>query len=134
MLVHIKGIKGARNERKIKGMGDVKTHVTLAREGKLVSVARDWHKRGEGGSESSDGWNVKQHVFKKDEPTNVSRPKKSSHSGLSDLYMDEKVKKQQIEAAKDQLQELKQAAAEGISVTPGEIERLEAKLSELGAG
>ena len=64
----------------------------------------------------------------------MSAKKKSSHSGLSDLYLDEKVKKQQIEIAKDQLQELKQATAEGISVAPGEIERLEARLSELGVG
>ena len=73
MLVHIKGIKGV-GERKIKGMGDVKTHVTLAREGKLVSVARDWHKRGEGSPESSD-WSLDRHVFKKDRPVNVSQKK-----------------------------------------------------------
>ena len=116
---------------KVKGVRDIKTHTTLAREGKLVSVARDWHKRGQsgsgGGTESSD-WSVERHVFKK-ESANARRGRTApSHY---DLRL--KARKRQAQVIQDQLREMEQAMAEGIPVAADELERLKTRLSQLGA-
>ena len=114
----------------IKRLRDIKTHGTLAREGKLVSVARDWQKRSEGGggegnAAGSNSWNVQQHVFRKD--SEKGKPAKKS------FILDGKIKSHQIEELKNSLAELEQAASEGIMVSADELERIKARLAELQA-
>ncbi len=113
----------------IRGIHDIKTHGTLAREGKLISVARDLHKvRGQEGHNGSSDWDISKHVYKK----GTMKVRRSQAVPLySDLYLDEKIKKHQIEVVEDQLQEMNQAMAEGIPVSVSELERLKAKLSQL---
>ncbi len=125
----------------IKGIHDIKTHGSLAREGKLVSVARDWHKReggnGEGNAAGSDSWNVQQHVFRKDSGKGKPVRKVSStrvHTPFNqDPNLDGKIKSRQIEELKNSLAELEQAASEGIIVSADELERIKARLAELKA-
>jgi len=123
----------------IKGLRDIKTHVTLAREGKLVSVARDWHKRSEGGggagnAAGSDSWNVQRHVFRKDSGKGKPAKKVSSPvTPFQDPNSDEKIKSRKIEELKSSLVELEQAASEGIMVSADELKRLQARLAELQA-
>ncbi len=108
----------------IRGMHDIKTHATLAREGKLVSVARDWHKRNSNPTNSDSDWNTKHHVYNK--PT-----QKPSSNPYADPYTDEKIKGCQVQIIKDQLQEMHQAVAEGLEINANEFERLEVQLFKL---
>ena len=125
--------------RDIKNYRNIKTHGSLAREGKLVSVARDWHKRSEGGggagnAAGSDSWNVQQHVFRKD--SGKGKPVKKISSPVTlfqDPNLDEKIKSRQIEELQNSLAELEQAVSEGISVSADEFKRLKARLAELQA-
>ncbi len=122
---------------KIKGIHDIKTHGSLARGGKLVSVARDWHKRSEGGSgagnaEGSDSWNVQQHVFRKDSGKGKLAKKVSSPiTSFQELNFGEKIKSRKIEELQNSLVELEQADSEGLPVSANELERIKARLAEL---
>ncbi len=124
---------------KMKGMHDIKTHGSLAREGKLVSVARDWHKCSEGGggtgnSAGSDNWNVKQNVFRKDSGKGkLAKKVSSSVTPFQDPNLEEKIKYRKIEELQNSLKELKQAASERIPVSVNELERIKSRLAELQA-
>lgn len=115
-----------------RGVHDIKTHSTLAREGKLIGVARDWHKirngAGDNSSPESSDWSIGKHVYNKGS-TKVRRSRAMSF--YSDLYLDEKIKKYQMQLIQDQLQEMNQAMAEGILVSVSELERLKVRLSQL---
>ena len=118
--------------RCIKGFRDIKTHGSLAREGKLISVARDWHKyrRSSDGNSTQESWDgrVENHLYKSG-PWPVQ-----TKSLFSDFYLGEKIRKYQTEFIQGLLEELRQASAEGISVLTDELEHLEKKLAKLKAG
>lgn len=119
--------------RRIKGLHDIRTHGSLAQEGKLISVARDWHRTGSNRAmdETASGfWDgkVEQHLYKKG-PTRTSPLSRTAP--LPFLY--EKIKIQQIQMIQDLIKEVRQAMTEGIPVAKGEFQRLEARLSQLKA-
>ncbi|MBI2035321.1 MAG: hypothetical protein HYT12_01410 [Candidatus Liptonbacteria bacterium] len=112
---------------RIMGLRDIKTHSTLAREGRLVGVARNLHRqRNEADDAQRREWKVERYIFKK--------PAKRRASNFHrELYLEKKVKLRQIEVARDLLEELHQAIAEGIPVAAHELERLRARLAQLEA-
>lgn len=120
---------------RIKGLRDIRTHGSLAREGTLTSVARDWHKiRGSASimdDASSGSWDgrVENCIYKKG-TARIARPFRTRllHH---DLHLGERIRKQQIESTQSLLEELRQALAEGIPVASGELRRLEARLAHL---
>ncbi len=116
----------------MRGIHDIKTLGTLAREGKLIGVARDWHnvkgQAGHNGSPESSDWNINKHVYKGS--TMVRRSRATFF--YPDLYLDEqKIKECQIKLIQGQLQEMNQALVEGIPVSVSELERLKERLSQL---
>lgn len=124
----------------IKGLHDIKTHGSLAREGKLVSVARDWHKiNGGGGGIGSAGGNTgdwSPHVYRSEKEIKRSKPAKRFSSPITpfqDPNLDGKIKSCQIEELQNSLAELEQAVSEGLSVSADELERIKARLAELQA-
>ncbi len=128
--------------RDIKNYSNIKTHGSLAREGKLVSVARDLH-NGSGfgggiGSAESKGnmgdWSS--HVYNKEKEIRKGKPAKRFSSPITpfqDPNFDGKIKSRQIEELQNSLAELEQAASEGFSVSADELSRLKARLAELQA-
>ncbi len=126
--------------RKMRGIHDIKTHGSLAREGKLVSVARDWHKiNGGGGGIGSAGGNMgnwSPHAYRGEKEIKRSKPAKRFSSPITpfqDPNLDGKIKSRQIEELQNSLAELEQAAGEGLSVSANELKRLKARLAELQA-
>lgn len=120
---------------RLRGMRDIKTHGSLAREGRLISVARNLHGAGSRESEGgtiSDDWSIKQHIYpKKGSAGSRSRVTTSLHR---ELFLENKVRMYQIEVVRDFLQEMRQAIAEGIPVATQEFKRLTKRLAELEAG
>lgn len=120
---------------RIKGLRDIKTHGILAREGRLIGVARDLRRTGnrESGSRAiSDDWSVERHIYPKKKPV---RSRQASATSLHrELFLENQVRLYQIEVARDFLQEMRQAMAEGIPVAMREFERLTKKLVELNDG
>lgn len=114
----------------VRGLRDIKTHGTLAREGRLVSVARNLHRLGNGTEENtshSSDWNIERHVYKK---------KKSANTATAiplhrELYLERKVRLYQIAIIKSLLVEFQQATIEGLPVALHELERLKMRLTEL---
>src|SRR3989344_2760287 len=110
-----------------RGMRDIKTHGTLAREGRLVNVARDLHELG--GIEDtphSSGWDIERHIYKKTKPAKTNIDSFRCH-----FFSEREVRLHQIEIAQSLLAEFRQATAEGLPVALHEIELLETKLTEL---
>ena len=109
----------------IKGFRDIRTHGSLAREGKLFSVAKNLHGHGRfremrSQAESGDEWNV--HVFRRDKKPAV----RFSHFSSFPFSFEElkKIRMHQVEVASDLLRELHQALAEGLPVVASELERV----------
>lgn len=115
---------------RIRGLHEIKTHSSLAQEGKLIGVARNLHKisRREGEGENiSNGWNVKQYIHPKQKP--VKRlPAMFLHR---DPFLEDKIRLYQIDVVQYFLKEMCQAMAEEIPVAMREFERLTNKLAEL---
>lgn len=118
----------------LKGLRDIKTHGSLAREGRLISVARNLHgmesRKGED-TNISDDWSVERHIYKKKSTRSRSASGASLHR---ELFLENKARLYQIEVIQDFLQEMRQAIAEGIPVAMQEFERLTKRLAELEAG
>ncbi|MBI2042621.1 MAG: hypothetical protein HYT21_02685 [Candidatus Nealsonbacteria bacterium] len=105
--------------RRVKGMRDIVTHGSLAREGRLISVARDGFcrtasQRSDAGGIASD-WDIKRHIFQK--PRN-----------FSDFA---KLTAREIELTHGMLKEFDEALGEGIPVSSEAHEQLKAKLVRL---
>lgn len=117
---------------RLKGLHDIRTHSSLAREGKLVSVARDLGRTARSNTEKGDwdAWDVKNHVYPK---VTGSRPA-NAVSSRRDMSLEKKARESLIERIQYFLQEMKQAIAEGIPVSMPEFERLKTRLAELQAG
>lgn len=117
---------------RLRGLRDIKTHGSLAREGRLVSVARDWHKlnnRGGDKTESggfADGWDAKQHLVKNKPVHSVT-----ASSLCRDRDFEKKSKSQQIERIIYLLTEFQRAIQEGLPVSLSAFESLKARLTEL---
>lgn len=120
---------------RVRGLRDIKTHGTLAREGRLISVARNLHGLENRESKSgviSDNWSIERHMYPKKKSAGPRQaPVASLHR---ELFLENKVHLYQIEVTRDFLQEMRQATAEGIPVAIQEFKRLTKKLSELEAG
>ncbi len=127
--------------KRIRGLGDIRTHGSLSREGTLTSVARDWHRlRGLGGgtddaaSKSSWDGKVDNSVYKK---VTARLPRRAgsiaplTNVSNSRLQLLERIRRQQIASTQSLLEELRQALAEGIPVASSELRRLEARLFQL---
>lgn len=115
----------------IKRLRDIKTHGSLARQGKLVSVARNLRRSGShesGGGDVSVNWSVEQHIYKK-KPDRFRSV--SAASLCSELFFENQVYLYQVQVVRDLIQEMYQAMAEGISVATQELERLTKKLVKL---
>jgi hypothetical protein len=84
-----------------------------------------------GNAAGSGDWSgsVERHVFKKQESA-----RKTSTVILPPLYPKERVWSCQAEVARNLLEELHQALAEGLPVAPQELERVQARLAKLEAG
>lgn len=105
--------------RRIKGLHDIATHGSLAREGRLISVARgDFFKtaspRNDAGGITSD-WDVKRHIFQKP---------KSSFNFV-------KLAKREIDFTQGILNEFDEAFQEGLPVSNEAREQLRARLTRL---
>lgn len=125
---------------RLRGVHDIKTHGSLARGGRLVSVARDWHgignreaaSRGSEDETASGGWSAERHVYPERRP---DRPRATGAADLrKGLFLRDKARLHQIEGVKYFLREMRQAIAEGIPVAMREFERLTRRLAELEAG
>lgn len=111
-----------------RGMHDIRTHNSLAREGRLISVARDLHRSNNiKDTPRSSDWDAKQHIFKKTKPATVA----NVDPFRRDPCLERKVRLHQIEVAQSLLAEFQQAATEGLPVSLREVERLKTKLTEL---
>ncbi len=115
--------------RRVKGLKDIRTYSTLARQGRLASVARNWH-RGSGGlSEALSSWDesVDRMIFK---------GKRSARRPSRNLFQDileEQFSAMQIERVKECIAEMERFVAdeEEISGALAELQRLREKLSQL---
>lgn len=120
---------------RLRGLCDIKTHGSLAREGRLISVARNLHKLvscESAGGNISDDWSIERYLCPKKKPAS---PHPASAASLHrELFLENKACLYQIEVIRDLLQEMRQAAAEGIPVARQEFERLTKRLAELEAG
>lgn len=118
-----------------RGLRDIKTHGSLAREGRLVSVARNLHRVRSRENENGtiwDDWSIERHVYPKKKS---GRPCTAAKASLHrELFLENKVRLHQIEVIRDFLQEMHQAMAEGIPVAMQEFERLTKMLAKLGTG
>ncbi len=115
--------------RQIRGLRNIKTHSTLAREGRLVSVAKDWHRinRGSGTLEnrSWDG-SVEPMVFKKS--TKARRPSQ-------DLFrvpeLERQIRAALIKQVQEAIVEMETFSREEVPGALAELQRLKAGLSQL---
>ena len=115
--------------RHIKGLRDINTHGTLAREGRLVSVARDWHRiNGKGESSENASWdgNVDDMVVKKN--TKARRP---SRDLFKDLVSERKARAMRVKQVQELIAEMEMFAGEGVSGALAELQRLKEKLPQL---
>ncbi len=120
---------------RLRGLRDIKTHGSLAREGRLISVARNLHRVGSCESEGgtiADGWSIERHIYPKKKP--ASSRSTAVTSLHRELFLENKVRLYQVEVIRDFLREMRQAIAEGIPVAAGELKRLEKRLVELEIG
>lgn len=117
---------------RLRGLRDIKTHGSLAREEKLISVARDLHRSGSRKNEGtiSDDWSVERHIYKKKRPANTATVIPLRH----ELYLERKVRSHQIEITEDLFAEFQQAIVDGLPVAMHEFERLKTRLAELQTG
>ena len=115
--------------RRVRGLRDINTHGTLAREGRLVSVAKDWHRiNGRSGCVSSEekSWDgsVDRMVFKRD--AEMRRP---SRDLFRDFALERKIREAQIVRIREFIAEMEMFASEGLPGALVELHRLKAKLS-----
>lgn len=114
--------------RRIKGLGDIKTYSALAREGRLVSVAKNLHqivRRNEFFGEESWGGNIKSFVPKK----GAKRRKFSPVLFLLDQDLKAKIRIVQMEQIRALIFELEELAKEGIAGTVAERHSLKKRLA-----
>lgn len=114
--------------RRIKGLRDIKTHSTFAREGQLVNVARDLHRIERSGSSENESWDgsVNRTVFKRG--AKAPRPTRNL---FQDLASEREIRATQVRQIQELVVEMEMFADEGISGALTELQRLEEKLSQV---
>ncbi len=114
--------------RRIKGLADIKTLRTLDREGRLVSVARDWRRIERSGSSGNESWDgsVDRMMFKRG-----TEARRSPRDVFQCPALKRKVLATEIARVREFISEIETFAAEGISGAFAELQRLRAKLSRL---
>lgn len=116
---------------RLRGLRDIKTHGSLAREERLIGVARNLHKMGncEGRDRNiSDDWSVQQYICPKKK---LAEPRVAATiHPHREFFLENKVRLHQIEVIQGFLQEMRQAIAEGIPVATHEFNRLTKSLAE----
>ncbi|MBU2081857.1 hypothetical protein KKH14_00240 [Patescibacteria group bacterium] len=111
----------------IKGFRDIKTHGTLAGEGRLVSVARDWHRIKRSGFSENESWDgsVERMVFKKSAKT-----RRLSRDLFQTFALEKMIRETQIKKIWESITEMEIFANEEISGAIAELQRLKTKLSQ----
>ena len=113
----------------VRGFRDIKTHGTLAREGRLVSVARNLHRMNrKGGSPENTSWDgsVDNMVVKKN--AKARRPSRDLFQGLA---LERNIRATQIAVVQELIAEMEGFMEEGIPGAFIEFSRLKTKLSRL---
>lgn len=113
---------------RVRGMRDIKTHGSLAREGKLLSVAKNLHGAGSHGARTDSeprSWDgsVERYLYSGEKVRKRSRPP------FGDTP--EKVKAPLAETIMEFIEEMRNFASEGIPGAAEELRRLEARLTRL---
>ncbi|MBI2068532.1 MAG: hypothetical protein HYT67_00260 [Candidatus Yanofskybacteria bacterium] len=116
----------------MRGLRDIKTHGTLARKGRLVSVARDWHRiNGGNGTSENQSWDgsIEPMVFKKNvKARRFSRPSQ-------DLFrvpeLEGQIRATLIKQVQESIVEMEMFSSEGVPGALAELQRLKAELSQL---
>ncbi|MEK7200640.1 MAG: hypothetical protein AAB672_00720 [Patescibacteria group bacterium] len=115
--------------RCIKGLRDINTHGTLAREGRLVGVARDLHRiERRSGFSGNESWNgsVDNMVFKKSAKT-----QRLPHDLFQELVLKKKIQNALVQQIQESIAEMEMFAGEGVAGALAELQRLGTKLSRL---
>lgn len=113
----------------VRGFRDIKTHGSLAREGRLVSVARDLHginRKGRPPEEGSWDGKVQNVAFKRGEET-----RRPSRDLFQDLALERNIRATQIAIVQELIAEMEGFMEEGLPGALAEFSRLKTKLSWL---
>lgn len=111
----------------IRGMRDIKTHSTLAREGRLISVAKNLRRINRSGTSEERSWGgkVEPVVFNKSAKSRSRRPPPNLFHDIT------KVQAEQIARVEEFIAEMEGFAEEGLPGALGELQCLKEKLSQL---
>lgn len=102
--------------RSVKGLHDIATHGSLAKEGRLFSLARgNYQLANDRVISEAPGWDVKRHI--------IGRPAKPLNFA--------KLMEREIEFTQGMLQEFDEAFVEGMPVSGEAYERLKMRLAKL---
>lgn len=113
----------------LRGLRDIRTYGTLAREGRLVSVARDWHQINKiGRSSENESWdgNVDRMIVKRS-----AAARRPSRNLFQDLVLERKTRATLIKQVQESITDMDMFAGEKISGALAELRRLKVKLSQL---
>ncbi len=120
---------------RVRGLRDIKTSITLAREGRLVRSARTAENSSrdnrQGETSDSSDWNLRRHVYKKYKPNKVKKTGTAGSLPCQESVLAKEVRHSQIKTVQYLLEELNSALLEGIPVAVCEVKRLEKRLIEL---
>ncbi len=113
-----------------RGMHDIKTHGTLAREGRLISVARDLHRINKRGFSEEGSWDgsVDSTVYRR--PAQTQRPVRDL---FHEIALGRKTLGQQMANIREFVAEMEEFVQEGIPGAANELSRLRERLSALSA-
>lgn len=115
--------------RRMRGLRDIKTHGTLAREGRLVSVARDLHQiNRKSGSPENGSWDGKVNPILLKRSTRMRKP---SRDLFQDLALEKNIRATQITIVQELIAEMDGFVKEGLPGALVELNRLKTKLSQL---
>lgn len=114
---------------RVRGVHDIKTHGTLAREGRLVSVARDLHQINRKGVSPEEGsWDgkIKPIALKRSMGT-----RKPPRDLFQDLALEKNIRATQVTIVQELITEMEGFVKEGLPGALVELNRLKTKLSQL---
>ncbi|MEK7527016.1 MAG: hypothetical protein AAB537_01200 [Patescibacteria group bacterium] len=120
--------------RHIKGLADIKTHSTLDRGKRLVSVARDWHRVERSSSPENESWDgsIGRMMFKRN--TKALKARRFPPCLFQDIALKGKILATEIARVREFISEIEMFADEGVSGALAELQHLRAKLSRLEGG
>ncbi|HEY4474469.1 MAG TPA: hypothetical protein VJC06_00910 [Candidatus Paceibacterota bacterium] len=117
-----------RRIRVIRGMRDINTHGILARQGRLLSVAKDLHRIQRERSSENESWDgsVERLMFNKN-----AMARKTPQGLFQDHELESKIKATLIKQTQESIAEMEIFANEGFPDVLAELQRLRTKLSQL---